>query len=87
MHKKILLPALFMCVIGQFVLTPAIYAQKSIFETAKKAVTGKSESMSDSTKIILLKYDCHLIFHKQLNSNGRRNFKLFTDCHVSWDTL
>ena len=34
MHKKILLPALFMCVIGQFVLTPAIYAQKSIFETA-----------------------------------------------------
>ena len=54
MHKKILLPAILILVIGQLVLTPSIHAQNNIFKKAKKAITGKSQSMTDSTKINLL---------------------------------
>ena len=44
-------------------------------------------------KSILIKYDCLVIFFiifLLLNNStnyGRRHFKLFTNCHVSWDTL
>ena len=54
MHKKKLLPAILILVIGQLVLTPSIHAQNNIFKKAKKAITGKSQSMTDSTKINLL---------------------------------
>jgi hypothetical protein len=54
MYKKIFCAAIFISVIGQVVLTPTIYAQNTIFEKAKKAITGKSQSMTDSTKTKLL---------------------------------
>ena len=87
MYKKILLPALFISVIGQLVLTPTIYAQKSIFETAKKAVTGKSESMSDSTKIILLNQIRTLNSYKGKRINSisfkQQNFAMTIDSKES----
>jgi hypothetical protein len=55
MHKKIFLNALLICVICQLILTPTIYAQNSLLEKAKKAITGKSQSMTDSIGINLLK--------------------------------
>ena len=54
MYKKIFCAAIFISVIGQLVLTPTIHAQNTIFEKAKKAITGKSQSMTDSTKTKLL---------------------------------
>ena len=45
-------------------------------------------------KLILLLQDCHImlfiilfVIKLNLTNNGRRHFKLFTNCHVSWDTL
>lgn len=55
MHKKTFLNTILLCVVLQLAYTPAIYAQKSLFEKAKQAITGKPQSMTDSTATNLLK--------------------------------
>ena len=54
MNKKIFLQVLFINVIGQLFLMQVVYAQKNILEKAQKAITGKSQSMTDSSKTNLL---------------------------------
>jgi hypothetical protein len=39
---------------GQFLFAPTIFAQKNLKETVKKAITGKSISMTDSNRIYIL---------------------------------
>jgi len=54
MNKKIFLQVLFIAVIGQLFLMQAVYAQINLLEKAQKAITGKPQSMTDSTKINLI---------------------------------
>jgi hypothetical protein len=55
MNKKIFLQILFIAIVGQLFLMQNIYAQINLLEKAQKAITGKAESMTDSTKTNLLK--------------------------------
>jgi len=54
MNKNIFLQVLFIAVIGQLFLMQAVYAQINLLEKAQKAITGKPQSMTDSTKINLI---------------------------------
>ena len=54
MNKQIFLQILFIAVIGQLFLMQAVYAQINLLEKAQKAITGKPQSMTDSTKTNLL---------------------------------
>lgn len=53
MCKKLYLYSLLCCVIVQVIPTQYSYAQTSLLDKAKKAITGKSLSMTDSTRIYL----------------------------------
>jgi hypothetical protein len=55
MYKKGFSLFIVLYLFGQFIFVPTIYAQINIIEKAKNAVTGKSESMTDSNRINLLK--------------------------------
>jgi hypothetical protein len=54
MYKKGLCLFIVLNLFGQFIFAPTIFAQTNLIEKAKKAITGKSQSMTDSTKIKLL---------------------------------
>ena len=42
--------------------------------------------MNKNRKQEVSKLTGHFLWY-QINYHGRRHFKLFTNCHVSWDTL
>jgi hypothetical protein len=54
MYKKGLSLFIVLYLLGQFIFAPTIFAQINLIEKAKKAITGKSQSMTDSTKTKLL---------------------------------
>jgi len=54
MNQKIFFQFIFIGIIGQLFLMQAIYAQNNLLEKAQKAITGKAQSMTDSTKTNLL---------------------------------
>jgi hypothetical protein len=54
MYKKGLRLFIVLYLFGQFIFAPTIFAQTNLIEKAKKAITGKSQSMTDSTKTNLL---------------------------------
>lgn len=54
MYKKGLRLFIVLYLFGQFIFAPSIFAQTNLIEKAKKAITGKAESMTDSTKIKML---------------------------------
>jgi len=70
MNKNIFLQVLFIAVIGQLFLMQAVYAQINLLEKAQKAITGKPQSMTDSTKINLINQICTLNSYagKRINS-------------------
>ena len=53
MCKRLCLYSLIFCVLLQLVPIKDSYAQTSLIDKAKKAITGKSLSMTDSTRIYL----------------------------------
>ncbi len=53
MHKKIFINIAALCIIFLFANTNRGYTQTSLIDKAKKAITGKSLSMTDSTRIYL----------------------------------
>jgi hypothetical protein len=55
MYKKGFTLFIVIYLFGQFLFAPTIFAQTTIIEKVKNAVTGKSESMTDSARINLLK--------------------------------
>lgn len=55
MYKKGIALFILLNLFGQFIFAPTIVAQTNLIEKVKNAVTGKSESMSDSVRINLLK--------------------------------
>lgn len=55
MYKKGISLFIVFYLIGQFIFAPTIVAQTNLIEKVKNAVTGKSESMTDSARINLLK--------------------------------
>jgi len=55
MYKKGFALFIVIYLFGQFLFAPTIFAQTTIIEKVKNAVTGKSESMTDSARINLLK--------------------------------
>ena len=55
MYKKGIALFIVFYLFGQFIFAPTIAAQTNIIEKVKNAVTGKSESMTDSARINLLK--------------------------------
>jgi len=54
MYKKGLRLFIVIYLFGQFLFAPTVYAQTNLIEKAKKAITGKAASMTDSTKTKLL---------------------------------
>jgi hypothetical protein len=55
MYKKGIALFILLNLFGQFIFAPTIVAQTNLIEKVKNAVTGKSESMTDSARINLLK--------------------------------
>jgi hypothetical protein len=87
MCKKGLRLFIVLYLFGQFIFAPTIFAQTNLIEKAKKAITGKSESMTDSTKIILLNQIRTLNSYKGKRINSisfeQQNFAMTIDSKES----
>jgi hypothetical protein len=87
MYKKGLRLFIVLHLFGQFIFAPTIFAQTNLIEKAKKAITGKSESMTDSTKIILLNQIRTLNSYKGKRINSisfeQQNFAMTIDSKES----
>jgi hypothetical protein len=87
MFKKGISLFIILNLFGQFIFAPTIFAQTNLIEKAQKAITGKAESMTDSTKTNLLKQIRNLNSYagKRINSITivQQNFTMTIDSKES----